>query len=320
MDFNIHGLEFNVKSDNKSFMKYLKFRLEKYASNKKKTNVSFEIIFDKPLMNLKNFDKVSSTLYSKNKNYLIKYPNLLIEYSVNKKNIFVKVYFSPNKKKHLARILLKGKKRTYADYYEFFIIRKVIQNTFFSILEKEGKSILHASTVKGKKGSTLFFGLGGLGKTTLALDLVLSENLKLQGDNFVIVDGKNVFSYLEPTRITKYTKKKINLKKSAIRKKINTFGKENFYLKDSLLFNGKSKIKNIVFPKLSENLSLAPMKVEDAEEKIFNSMKILKETPEFTEINFIFPKKDIKLDRKIKCYELSYKNLEDVKSILKKIL
>ena len=91
-------------------------------------------------------------------------------------------------------------------------------------------------------------------------------------------------------------------------------------MKDSLLFNGKSKIKNIVFPKLSENLSLAPMKVEDAEEKIFNSMKILKETPEFTEINFIFPKKDIKLDRKIKCYELSYKNLEDVKSILKKIL
>jgi len=320
MKFDIHGLGFNVESKNKNFMNYLKFRLEKYISNKTRDGVSFEIIFDRPKINLKNFDRISSTLYSREKFYIIKYSNLLIHYELRKKCVLVKAYFFPNRKKHLARMIMKSKKRTYSDYYEFFIIRKVIQNTFFSLLEKEGKNILHASTVKGKNGSTLFFGLGGLGKTTLALDLVLSKKLKLQGDNFVIVDRKNVFSYLEPSRITKYTRKKLNLANSIVEKNINTFGKENFYFKENLLFNGKSKIKNIVFPKLSEKVSLKKVNPEIAKKRIESSMKILRETPEFTEINSIFPKKKFEINKNIKFYEISYKKLEDARSILKKIL
>lgn len=320
MNFSIHDLNFNVKSDNLNFMNYLNFRLEKYKSKNTKNDLTFRIFFKPSNISTLGFDKISSSLYTKDKEFILKYSNLLIYYNLNNKNISIDAYFNPGKIRHFGRIVLKGKKCTYSDYYEFFIIRKVIQNTFFAILEKKGLNIIHASTVKNKNASTLFFGLGGLGKTTLALSLVLSEKLKLQGDNFVLIDNKYIYSYLEPTRITKYTKNKINLSGSIIEEKIKTFGKENFYLHDKFLFNGKSKIKNIIFPILSNNLSLKRITKNKAIEIIENSMKILKETPEFTETNFIFPKKKINLDKNINFYKLSYKNLNDAKKILKKIL
>jgi len=320
MDFNIHNLKFSVKSENKNFIDFLDFRLEKYKSNNSKNDLLFNIFFKNPEVTTAGFNKISSTFYVKNKEFIVKYENLLIYYNLSENKIVVDAYFHPNKKKHFGRIALKGKKNTYLDYYEFFIVRKVIQNTFFAILEKRGLNIIHAATIKNKNNSTLFFGLGGLGKTTLALSLVLSERLKLQGDNFVLIDERNVYSYLEPTRITKYTGNKINFTDSVIKKKIRTFGKENFYLKDKFLFNGKSKIKNIIFLRLSENLSLKKIPRQDAIKIIKNSMKILKETPEFSEINFIFQKKEINFNNKINFYKLSYRDLNDAKRILKKIL
>jgi hypothetical protein len=320
MDFEIHGLKFSVLSKNKDFMNYLKFRLKKYKSVNLENEIDFQIYFEKPRESLNEYDKISSTLYKKGKDFIIKYDNLLIEYIFDNKKCSIRAYFFPMRKRHLARILLKGKKKTYSDYYEFFIIRKVIQNTFFAKLEQKGLNVLHAATINNTQGSTLFFGLGGLGKTTLALSLANSDNLRLQGDNFVLIDKKKVYSYLEPTRITKYTKKKVNLNEPVTKKKIKTFGKYNFYLKEDLLFNGKSKIKNIVFPRLSEYISLNKISKKEGIKIIENSMKILKETPEFTELGFIFPKQEVELDNKINFYELFYKDLDAAKALLRRII
>jgi hypothetical protein len=216
--------------------------------------------------------------------------------------------------------MIKGIKNTFYDYYEFYLIRKVIQNTLFAKFESTDKNILHASSLANDKNSTLLFGLGGVGKTTLALSLVCDCHLKLQGDNFILTDGKHSFSYFEPTRITKYTNDKINMKLITVKKNMKTFGKYNFYIMDKFLSQDKLKIKNIVFPVISDKLKLKRISKAKAVVYMENSMSCLKETPQFSEINYIFKKKDINFSNDINFYFLYYKKLEDAKNILKKIL
>ncbi len=319
MIFNLHGLGFEVNSKNNKFLEYLRFRFQAFASKIEKVDVKFYVEFGKPSLNLSSYERMSHNFYSSQNKFIIKKENVTIFYDLNKNPLNVIIYFHPKNPKHLARFLLKGKKNTIRDYYEHFIIWRGIQNTLLALLEQRGFSVLHASAVKGNEGATLFFGLGGVGKTTIALDLILSKNLKLMGDNFILINEENAYPFLEPITLTKFKKKILTLKRwKQIIKKNETFN--SYFPKKNYSHNSFCDIKNIIFLNVSQNNNLIRINKSKSLNLIKNIMKILGETPEFTELNMIFPKKIMKINDKIKFYELSYKNLEGAKKLITNIL
>jgi hypothetical protein len=178
---------------------------------------------------------------------------------------------------------------------------------------------LHSSAIKGNGGATLFFGLGGIGKTTVALDHLFSEKFKLMGDNFILIDGENAYPFLEPIKLTKFKKEKLTTNGlKQIMKKNEEFN--SYFPRDKKTWNASCNIKNIIFLTASQEDSLTKMSKTESLTLMKNTLKILGETPEFTELNMIFPKKDISLSNKIRFYKMSYRNLVSARNLISNIL
>jgi len=319
MIFNLHGIIFEVNSQNKKFLKYLKYRFQKFPSKNGGAEVRFNVKFGKHALNLSSYDRIDYGFYSKGNKFIIKKENVVIFYDLNESPLKVSIYFKPKNPKHSARLLVKGRKNTIRDYYEHFIIWRGIQNTLLALLEQKGFFVLHASAIKSDKGATLFFGLGGIGKTTVALDHVFSKPLKLMGDNFILIDGEKAYSFLEPITLTKFKRKALTSKKwKQIMKKNKTFN--SYFPRDEFSYNSVCGIKNIIFLKTSQKNSLIEISKSKSVPIIEKTLKTLGETPEFTELNRIFHKKTIKFNNRIKFYEMGYKNLEGAKELLANIL
>ena len=318
MIFNLHGIRFKVDSKNSEFLEYLKFRFQKFFCNKDKIDIRFCVKFNKFPQSLSFYERRSPNFYSHQNKFIIKKENVVIFYDLNNSPLEVTIYFYPKKTKHLARLFFKGKKDTWRDYYEHFIIWRGIQNTLLALLEQKGLSVLHASAIKSDLGATLFFGLGGIGKTTLALNLAFSKNLKLMGDNFILTDGKNTYPFLEPITITNFKKRVLGSRLKQLLKKNENFN--SYFLRDNYSYNSVSEIKNMVFLGVSQKSNLTQMNKSKSLKLIENTLKILGETPEFTELNMVFSKKKIKFNSKIRFYKLNYKNFKEAEKIIEKIL
>lgn len=319
MIFNLHGIVFEVVSENDKFLKYLVYRFQKFISKSEKVEIKFYVNFGKSPLNLSSYERMSHDIYSKKNQFIIKKENVTILYDLKKNPLQVVIYFCPEKPKHFAKLFLKGKKNALRDYYEHFIIWRGIQNTLLALLEQKGFFVLHASAIKGKGGATVFFGLGGVGKTTVALELVFSKELKLMGDNFILIDGKNAYPFLEPITLTKFKKNILTLKKwNSLIKRNDTFN--SYFPRNNFSYNFPCKIKNIVLLNASTENNLTKLNKSKSLNIIENTMKILGETPEFTELNMVFKKKKIKISDKINFYKLGYKNLEGAKKLVGDIL
>ena len=251
--------------------------------------------------------------------FIIKKENVIIFYDLSGDIIKVTIYFFPKNPKHLARLILKGRRNTLRDYYEHFIIWRGIQNTLLSLLEQKNLSVLHSSAIKSNNGATLFFGLGGVGKTTVALSHLFSNNFKLMGDNFILIDGDNAYPFLEPITLTKFKRDKLTLSRiKQVMKKNKTFN--SYFPRDEKSYNNFCPIKNIIFLTASKEDTLTKINKSESLNLINSTLKILGETPEFTELNMIFPKKTIKLGSKVNYYKMSYKDLIGAKKLLSNIL
>ena len=319
MIFNIHGLVFEVVSQDPKFLDYLGYRFQKFVSKEKQIKIKFNVKFKKPSIDLSSYERISYNFYSKKNQFIIKKENVIIFYDLSGAIIKVTIYFFPKNPKHLARLILKGRRNTLRDYYEHFIIWRGIQNTLLSLLEQKNLSVLHSSAIKSNNGATLFFGLGGVGKTTVALSHLFSNNFKLMGDNFILIDGDNAYPFLEPITLTKFKRDKLTLSRiKQVMKKNKTFN--SYFPRDEKSYNNFCPIKNIIFLTASKEDTLTKINKSESLNLINSTLKILGETPEFTELNMIFPKKTIKLGSKVNYYKMSYKDLIGAKKLLSNIL
>ena len=67
-----------------------------------------------------------------------------------------------------------------------------------------GYILIHAMAVANERGSSVFLGRGGSFKTTLAMDYTRKLGYKFLGDDRIIVNKKNVFSYPMHFRLFDY--------------------------------------------------------------------------------------------------------------------
>jgi hypothetical protein len=74
---------------------------------------------------------------------------------------------------------------------QIIVLQSIIQ---YKLLCKGFVSI-HAAAVANEKGAIIFLGRGGTFKTTLSMDYVRNLNYKFLGDDRVIIDKNNVFSF-----------------------------------------------------------------------------------------------------------------------------
>lgn len=319
MIFNMHDLVFEVKSSNHKFMSYLKYRFQKFISKNEFPKIKFSVKFSAPKLDFSSYDRVSYDLYSKENKFIIKKENVTIFYASSGDDLNVEIYFCPQNPKHLVKLLIKNRKNLLRDYYEHYIIWRGIQNTLLSLLEERGLQVLHSSAIKKNDGATLFFGLGGVGKTTVALSHVLNNNFKLMGDNFILTDGKNVYPFLEPITLTKF--KKMVLDKNKLKKVLDKNDEFNSYFpNDKKSFNYFCRINNIIFLTASKNDKIEKVGKSEIIELINQTLKILGETPEFTELNMFFKKSPLNFKEGINYYKMSYKNVNNARKLLSDIL
>ncbi len=74
---------------------------------------------------------------------------------------------------------------------QYIVLRPVID---FKMLYR-GYISIHAAAVADEKGAIVFLGRGGVFKTSLSMDYVRNLNYKFLGDDKVIINQNNVFSY-----------------------------------------------------------------------------------------------------------------------------
>jgi len=87
----------------------------------------------------------------------------------------------------------------------------------FYTLETMGFMLLHGAAVARRDHCYLFLGLGGIGKTTLALNLVINEEFKFLTDDFILVRDNLLYGFAEKVRLTQETLDALGLRKEGVK-------------------------------------------------------------------------------------------------------
>ena len=220
--------------------------------------------------------------------------------------------------KRLAKLIIRGKKRTMNDYYEF-LSQRVVRYPLFYFWETKGFHLHHSATVEKNGKAYLFIGFNKIGKSTTALSLS-AKGFKIMSDNFALVKKNKAYPYMRGMRVTDFVIKRIpnlRLKKLGIEgnKYQVQLDKKNFCYKPT-------KIEKIFFFKRTgDGFNCKKITKDDALEQMLNIANILGEYSIHHYISFIpfFAKTKIAQDRikkakelsNIPAYNVEYASIED---------
>ncbi len=130
--------------------------------------------------------------------------------------IIIDAYFYTKKGFFLKRLInsiffKKNHKLSYALYQLIAFSYYLIYYPLFYYLERnEHLFLLHASAFDLNQKGVIIAGLGGIGKSTLALGAItLADECKFLSDNLILYDTKQIYSVQEPIALDSYSKKLI---------------------------------------------------------------------------------------------------------------
>ena len=113
------------------------------------------------------------------------------------------------------RIERKRSEQRYRNYV--IIMRQSIHMPLFYVLETMGFMLLHGAAVAKNDCCYLFLGLGGIGKTTVALNLVTTEGFKFLTDDYILIRDNILYSFAEKVRLAQDTLNALGLKKEGVK-------------------------------------------------------------------------------------------------------
>jgi hypothetical protein len=222
--FDFYGLECELDSQNQLFTSLLKAKWLGYQSNKterlvdKKVKITFKN--DLPAKE-KATQKItttwSDTLHQSSDQLSIIHNYLTSQTQVNISHgdiLRIDVYFQNSTAFWglnfiLNQILLK-------QLFQI-IIKKFIEQTLLSYVSNQNNlHCLHASAVEKDGQVIVFAGLNGVGKSTLALELVKKYGYKLFADNYLLINEKMAYFSPDQVRLKTESISQLNLKQGQV--------------------------------------------------------------------------------------------------------
>jgi len=128
------------------------------------------------------------------------FPGLCVNATIKNDTLFVDAFLLEKKASPLRQILFSYKNNKQQTYYKYIgIIYFLIYIPFFYYLERlRNHYLLHASAVSVKHKGILLTGLGGVGKSTFSLGMLLLEKSCFLSDNLIFYNAQKIFPFPEP--------------------------------------------------------------------------------------------------------------------------
>lgn len=311
--FNIHDLiEVDFDTDEKSFYDFVHGNYRIFASESVglQKRLKVRVFFHKsPKIPEVLAKKIGNNIYLEDNRILFISSYYKIYLSENMDCLeVITVVQSTETRKNLAESfermlgavlhqLLRGQ-RLEQRYRKYVIImRQSIHMPLFYLLKTLGFFLLHGAAVVKNEHCFLFPGLGGIGKTTLALDLVTKKGFKFLTDDYILIKDNFVYSFAEKVRCPQYTLDNNGLNKEGIR----IHSKYHIVLPIEMI-ERKAKPTKIFFIFNSSKLLLERIDIKKAMRQINSMHSYLAEFPEHFYLTFLpsFPEGSEIQNR---CYE-----------------
>jgi hypothetical protein len=317
-NWNYFGLKIKFKSNNVLFLDLIKNKFSSFNTTKtfqfEKRSINISFIESSSFNEHKlatilssNAAKTKNVLYLDHK-YLTTSSQIIIKF---KKNdiLNINIYFNNSFIFKIANFILGGllKRQLFQNIIKLYVEQSLLWN--LSIKHK--LDCIHASSIEKDNEVTIFAGLNGVGKSTLALFLAVKKEYKLFSDNYLLIDRNYAYLFPDNIRLTKKSINSLNLKSS------ESFGFNKYLLtKNQVEFSKeiRSKIKEIHIVYRGKKWSKKKLKKSEAT-KMIQSLQISnQESVLFSPVSQYIPRKSIRSisSLKYKYYELTIGVLKEM--------
>ena len=236
-EFLIYGVAISLTSSNPQFKDFVEGTLHNYVNRDQEQsnfNIHIAIQFDEKADIKKSKFRIWNGIYFDNEHQKIAFNHKLFTGEFSKRGndaLDIKgevLNPFPNTIKQTAKGMF-IKNYSYSEMLFHQLYRELILMPVFWILRnKFGKYLMHASAISIGNESLVFLGNDGVGKTTIALQLLQQKDTLFFGDNFLLYDAERIYSFVDTLRVNK--------------KDCDSFLDENKKSKYKKVFEGKSRV------------------------------------------------------------------------------
>lgn len=312
--FNIHNLiKIEFDTDEKSFYDFVygNYRIFASESVRLQKKLKVHVFFHKdPKIPEVLANKIGNNIYLEDNRILFtsSYYKIYLYENMDSLEIVTVVHSTENTKnltesfKNILKTVLyqlPRQQKLEQRYRKYVIImRQSIHMPLFYLLKTMGFFLLHGAAVVKNDYCFLFLGLGGIGKTTLALDLVTKKGFKFLTDDYILIKDNLLYSFAERVRCTHYTLSNIGLLNKEC---IKTYSKYHIDLPVEMI-KRKAKPTKIFFIFNSPKLLIERIDIKKAIRQISSIHSYLAEFPEHFYLTFL-PTFPVCSEIQDRCYE-----------------
>ena len=236
-EFLIYGVAISLSSNNAQFEEFIHGTLQNYikkGESESAFQIHVSIQFDEKSKIKKSRYRVGNGVYFDDAGKKVAFDHKLFrgEFAHKGKTHLqirgeITKTLSENAKQALKGVIIKN--YSYQEMLFHQLYRELILMPVFWILRhKFDKYLTHASAVSLGKECFVFLGNDGVGKTTIALNLLQQDGALFFGDNFLLYDFENIYSFVDTLRVNKTD--------------VTSFFTNNDSSRFTKVFKGKSRI------------------------------------------------------------------------------
>ena len=226
--FYLYGIGVNFSTDNEDFARYVEGSLQNFKVMDSDANMpeeSFTIQIKVYFAKGKPVDngefKLGNGIYIKNDNEINFDQGLFAGQFVKERksnklwiNGFAK-QSTTNKLKTLLKTILIPKYSFHDMLFHQLYRELVLLPVFWILRHEKGKFLMHASAISNDSGTYVFLGNDGVGKTTVAMNLLKEQGTTFYGDNFLLYDSNSIYPFVDTIRISKKDREAIEFYKAS---------------------------------------------------------------------------------------------------------
>lgn len=216
-EFSLYKCGISLKTDNPLFWDYVLMNLKHFSTEEvSEHNINVEILFNySEAISFPEKRFAKGVCFSGNTLY-VKHPlyNFLISFDAEN-NIKIYAGIRTGIKKKIVETLKSAliPNYSYKEHVYHHLLRELIVLPFFRTVRiTKQRFLMHASAVTVNNKTFVFCGNDGVGKTTIALKLLETESSSYFGDNFLLYDNREIYSFCDTVRVNHREGKQIRQK------------------------------------------------------------------------------------------------------------
>lgn len=207
---SLYNIVIDLNTNKKDFESFVNCNTFHFHENENENNtfkLYINIWFNKTIDFSYPATRVSKNIYFDQKSIYLKHELFDARYTLEGNSLNIKSYINISlyrKFKEWIKTLL-IKKYSFKEHLYFHLVRELITLPFFwsNRIIKKPKFLMHASVISMNNKGYVFLGNDGVGKTTIALNLLEKEETFFLGDNFTLYDNQFIYQYTDNIRLNK---------------------------------------------------------------------------------------------------------------------